>query len=155
MESAARYVTCIVLLSVLLTRLGAAAAKTLSAVILTHPELLSGTLWKTVAPVIIKRFTEREDSVRLDVFATFIDLARKWVAICTALLLMVVCVDRPDGQHQQGNRAGRGVGSFARRHSADPEAAERPPERQERQDASGRRRRRARSGSRFAGTSEM
>ena len=54
-----------------------AAAKTLSAVIVSHPELLSTTLWKSVAPAIIKRFSEREESVRLDVFQTFNDLARQ------------------------------------------------------------------------------
>jgi cullin-associated NEDD8-dissociated protein 1 len=34
-------------------------------------------LWTNVAPVIIKRFSEREDSVRLDVFSTFNDLVRQ------------------------------------------------------------------------------
>lgn len=53
-----------------------AAAKTLSAVIVTRPDMCA-SLWKSVAPTLIKRFTEREDGVRLDVFACFNDLARQ------------------------------------------------------------------------------
>ncbi len=53
-----------------------AAAKTISGVIITNPELV-GSFWSSVAPTLIKRFSEREDSVRLDVFSTFNDLVRQ------------------------------------------------------------------------------
>ena len=53
-----------------------AAAKTLSAIIVSHPELVE-LMWKDVAPTLIKRFTEREDSVRLDVLGAFNDLTRQ------------------------------------------------------------------------------
>ncbi len=57
-----------------------AAAKTLSAVIVTHPEM-AASFWASIAPLLIKRFSEREESVRLDVFATFNDLARQTASV--------------------------------------------------------------------------
>ena len=44
--------------------------------IVSHPEMIN-TFWTKVCPVLIKRFSEREDSVRLDIFGTFNDLARQ------------------------------------------------------------------------------
>jgi cullin-associated NEDD8-dissociated protein 1 len=48
----------------------------LSAAIITNPDLI-GSFWSSVSPALIKRFAEREDSVRLDVFSTFNDLVRQ------------------------------------------------------------------------------
>lgn len=53
-----------------------AATKCLSAIITTRPELLS-ELYNKVAPVLISRFQEREENVKLDVFSTFIDLLKQ------------------------------------------------------------------------------
>ena len=50
-----------------------AAAKVLSAIILSRPDKLPG-LFPVVAPALIGRFKEREESVKMDVFATFNDL---------------------------------------------------------------------------------
>ena len=47
-----------------------ASAKCLSAIIQARPDLLSD-LYEKVSPVLISRFKEREQSVRLDVFATY------------------------------------------------------------------------------------
>lgn len=53
-----------------------AATKCLSAIISTRPELLS-ELYQKVAPVLISRFLEREENVKMDVFSTFIDLLKQ------------------------------------------------------------------------------
>jgi len=50
--------------------------KCLSVVILTRPELLQ-EIYKKIAPVLISRFREREENVKLDVFATFVDLLKQ------------------------------------------------------------------------------
>ena len=47
-----------------------AATKLLSAVVATRPELLT-TLYKTVSPVLISRFGDREETVRLEVWSTY------------------------------------------------------------------------------------
>ncbi|PWN28611.1 TIP120-domain-containing protein [Jaminaea rosea] len=53
-----------------------AAAKTLSAAIATRPELLA-SLVASVTPVLVSRFSEREESVRLEIFSTFLSLLRQ------------------------------------------------------------------------------
>ncbi|KAI6094438.1 armadillo-type protein [Pisolithus croceorrhizus] len=50
-----------------------AATKLLGAVIVTRPELLA-PLYKEVSPVLISRFGDREETVRLEVWATYIVL---------------------------------------------------------------------------------
>ncbi|KAF7318032.1 Cullin-associated nedd8-dissociated protein 1 [Mycena chlorophos] len=50
-----------------------AATKLLAAIVGTHPELLS-SLYKEVSPVLISRFGDREETVRLEVWATYIVL---------------------------------------------------------------------------------
>jgi cullin-associated NEDD8-dissociated protein 1 len=47
------------------------ATKVLTSVIGTRPELL-GTLYKSVSPVLISRFGDREESVRLEIWATYV-----------------------------------------------------------------------------------
>ncbi|KAI0757560.1 TIP120-domain-containing protein [Daedaleopsis nitida] len=47
-----------------------AATKLLAAVIATRPELLA-TLYKTVSPVLISRFGDREETVKLEVWSTY------------------------------------------------------------------------------------
>jgi len=54
------------------------AAKLLSTVVNTRAEdLLQGVLYKDVAPLLVRRFEEREESVRLEVLATTTSLIRK------------------------------------------------------------------------------
>ncbi|KAJ1702873.1 hypothetical protein LUZ63_002652 [Rhynchospora breviuscula] len=53
-----------------------AAAKCLSAIIVTRPEMLSG-LYIEASPKMIERFREREENVKMDVFNTFIELLRQ------------------------------------------------------------------------------
>lgn len=53
-----------------------AAAKCLSAVICSRPELLA-TLYAKASPKLIERFKEREENVKIDVFNAFIDLLRQ------------------------------------------------------------------------------
>jgi cullin-associated NEDD8-dissociated protein 1 len=50
-----------------------ASTKLLAAVITTHPELLN-SLYKEVSPVLISRFGDREETVRLEVWATYVAL---------------------------------------------------------------------------------
>ncbi|KAI8083963.1 armadillo-type protein [Gilbertella persicaria] len=52
------------------------ASKVLSAIIETRSDLLD-QLYETVAPVLILRFKEREESVRVDILTTFIALLRQ------------------------------------------------------------------------------
>eukprot|EP01111_Echinosteliopsis_oligospora_P003334 TRINITY_DN1530_c1_g2_i4.p1 TRINITY_DN1530_c1_g2~~TRINITY_DN1530_c1_g2_i4.p1 ORF type:complete len:1241 (+),score=375.18 TRINITY_DN1530_c1_g2_i4:377-4099(+) len=52
------------------------ATKCLSAIISTRPDML-GEIYTTVAPVLISRFREREENVKLDIFGSFIDLLRQ------------------------------------------------------------------------------
>jgi hypothetical protein len=47
-----------------------AAAKLLSAIIISYPDVL-GVMYRDVAPVLISRFSEREESVRVEILATF------------------------------------------------------------------------------------
>eukprot|EP01116_Phalansterium_solitarium_P021844 TRINITY_DN6977_c0_g1_i1.p1 TRINITY_DN6977_c0_g1~~TRINITY_DN6977_c0_g1_i1.p1 ORF type:complete len:1273 (-),score=515.03 TRINITY_DN6977_c0_g1_i1:141-3881(-) len=54
-----------------------ASAKLLSMVINTRPELLQDTVYRKVAPVLISRFKEREENVKLDVFAAMVDVLRQ------------------------------------------------------------------------------
>ncbi|KAF8139703.1 armadillo-type protein [Boletus edulis] len=49
------------------------ATKLLSAVIVTRPELLV-SLYKSVSPVLISRFNDREETVRLEVWAAYVTL---------------------------------------------------------------------------------
>jgi cullin-associated NEDD8-dissociated protein 1 len=49
------------------------ATKLLSSIIATRPELLV-TLYKEVSPVLISRFGDREETVRLEVWATYVTL---------------------------------------------------------------------------------
>eukprot|EP00897_Mesotaenium_endlicherianum_P010551 jgi/Mesen1/9524/ME000637S08970 len=53
-----------------------AAAKCLSAVIVSRPEMLP-TLYQKASPRLIERFREREENVKIDVFNAFIDLLRQ------------------------------------------------------------------------------
>ncbi|XP_006836907.2 cullin-associated NEDD8-dissociated protein 1 isoform X1 [Amborella trichopoda] len=53
-----------------------AAAKCLSAVIVSRPEMLS-ILYKEACPKLIERFKEREENVKMDVFNAFIELLRQ------------------------------------------------------------------------------
>jgi cullin-associated NEDD8-dissociated protein 1 len=53
-----------------------AATKMLTAVISTRPELL-GTLYKDVSPVLISRFGDRESTVRLEIWNTYVILLRQ------------------------------------------------------------------------------
>jgi len=52
------------------------ATKCLDAIIVTRPERLQD-LYANVAPVLITRFSEREENVKLDVFSTFSDLLKQ------------------------------------------------------------------------------
>lgn len=52
------------------------ASKVLSAIIETRSDLLQ-QLYETVAPALISRFKEREESVRADILQTFITLLRQ------------------------------------------------------------------------------
>ena len=52
------------------------ASKVLAALIETRHDLLS-QLYQTVAPALISRFKEREESVRVDILQTFIVLLRQ------------------------------------------------------------------------------
>jgi len=52
-----------------------ASAKCLSAIITTRSEMLQ-QMYKKVAPQLVARFKEREESVKIDVFGTFVDLLR-------------------------------------------------------------------------------
>ncbi|KAL3643794.1 Cullin-associated NEDD8-dissociated protein 1 [Castilleja foliolosa] len=53
-----------------------AAAKCLSALIVSRPEMLS-RLYEEACPKLIDRFKEREENVKMDVFNTFIELLRQ------------------------------------------------------------------------------
>ncbi|GER38942.1 cullin-associated NEDD8-dissociated protein 1 [Striga asiatica] len=53
-----------------------AAAKCLSALIVSRPEMLS-RLYEEACPKLIERFKEREENVKMDVFSTFIELLRQ------------------------------------------------------------------------------
>ncbi|XP_022929375.1 cullin-associated NEDD8-dissociated protein 1 [Cucurbita pepo subsp. pepo] len=53
-----------------------AAAKCLSALIVSRPEMLS-RLYEEACPKLIDRFKEREENVKMDVFSTFIELLRQ------------------------------------------------------------------------------
>lgn len=53
-----------------------ASSKLLASVIATRPELLS-EMYNTVAPALIRRFSEREESVRVDILNTFIELVKQ------------------------------------------------------------------------------
>ena len=50
-----------------------AATKLLAAIIGTRPELLA-SIYKEVSPVLITRFGDREETVRLEVWATYVTL---------------------------------------------------------------------------------
>ena len=54
-------------------RIRRAATKLIAALIGTRPELLS-TIYKDVSPVLISRFGDREETVRLEVWATYVIL---------------------------------------------------------------------------------
>jgi len=51
-------------------------AKCLSEIINTRPDLLQ-EMYQKVAPVLITRFKEREENVKLDIFSTFVDLLKQ------------------------------------------------------------------------------
>jgi len=53
-----------------------ASSKTIAAIISTRPELLQ-EIYQTVAPVLIARFNEREENVKLDIFSTFRELLKQ------------------------------------------------------------------------------
>lgn len=57
------------------------ASKLLAAVIDTRSDLLQ-QMYENVAPVLINRFKEREESVRVDIFETFITLLRQTAVYC-------------------------------------------------------------------------
>lgn len=50
-----------------------AATRVLSAIIKTHPSSLS-QIFDTAGAFLVKRFTEREENVKVDVYATFMEL---------------------------------------------------------------------------------
>jgi len=52
------------------------AVKCISVIISTRPELLQ-SIYEKIAPVLIARFREREENVKLDVFGAFIDLLKQ------------------------------------------------------------------------------
>jgi len=52
------------------------ATKCISVVITTRPELLQ-QVYVTIAPVLIGRFSEREENVKLDIFSSFVDLLKQ------------------------------------------------------------------------------
>ncbi|XP_010912657.1 cullin-associated NEDD8-dissociated protein 1 [Elaeis guineensis] len=53
-----------------------AAAKCLTSIIVSHPEMLS-KMYLEACPKLIERFREREENVKMDVFNTFIELLRQ------------------------------------------------------------------------------
>lgn len=59
-----------------------ASAKCLSAIILTRPEMLK-RFYEQIAPILISRFREREETVKIDVFSTFVDLLRQTKLVVT------------------------------------------------------------------------
>jgi hypothetical protein len=59
-----------------------AASRLLATVISTRPEAIKELL-KNVGPVLVSRFNEREESVRLDVYSTFIGMLRMVEAACS------------------------------------------------------------------------
>jgi len=59
-----------------------ASAKCLSAIILTRPEMLK-RFYTQIAPALIARFREREETVKIDVFNTFVDLLRQTKLVVT------------------------------------------------------------------------
>ncbi|KAK5665493.1 hypothetical protein QVD99_007840 [Batrachochytrium dendrobatidis] len=78
-----------------------ASAKLLSSLIGTHSEFLS-ELYAQIGPTLIRRFTEREESVRIDVFNTFLTLLQQSIVakhqksdtvVTTSPLKMVGSVD--------------------------------------------------------------
>tara|TARA_B110001452_G_scaffold18888_1_gene15310 strand:+ start:241 stop:3870 length:3630 start_codon:yes stop_codon:yes gene_type:complete len=75
-----------------------AAAKVLSAIIISSPAKLA-ELFPEVAPVLIGRFKEREENVKMDVFATFNDLLQQVAAVAQveASAIDAMAVDGPVG----------------------------------------------------------
>ncbi|KAI8917458.1 armadillo-type protein [Entophlyctis helioformis] len=59
-----------------------ASAKLLASLISTRPDLLP-EFYSQVAPLLIRRFAEREETVRIDVFATFIALLEQTASVQT------------------------------------------------------------------------
>lgn len=57
-----------------------AAAKAIAAVITSFPDLLNAT-YPAVTPALLARFREREETVKADVFATFVALLQQVGAV--------------------------------------------------------------------------
>ncbi|KAL1752017.1 armadillo-type protein [Schizophyllum commune] len=73
-----------------------AAVKLLGAVISTRPEML-GVVWREVSPVLIQRFSEREETVRLEVWSTYVTLLNA-TAVYGTLAASV-----PSGKRKRGD----------------------------------------------------
>ncbi|GAA5945445.1 hypothetical protein JCM10213_005987 [Rhodosporidiobolus nylandii] len=91
------------------------ATKLLTSVITTRPDLLS-SLYKTVSPALIARFGDREETVRVEVWATY-----------TALLKQTRALVKPSSSSSaaggsagpEGSQSPRSQGSLKRKRSAD------------------------------------
>jgi len=60
------------------------SSRCLAALIQTRPEMLKD-IYEKIAPVLIARFKEREENVKLDIFATFSELVKQTAAVSTAV----------------------------------------------------------------------
>jgi len=60
-----------------------AATRCVSAIVKTRPEKL-GHLYEVMAPVLVKRFKEREESVKLDVMSTITDILQQTLNVVSA-----------------------------------------------------------------------
>ncbi|GAA5973424.1 hypothetical protein JCM11641_006452 [Rhodosporidiobolus odoratus] len=83
------------------------ATKLLTSVVSTRPDLLS-SLYRTVSPALIARFGDREETVRVEVWATY-----------TALLKQTRLILKPSSSAVDGGASPRGNGSLKRKRSAD------------------------------------
>lgn len=69
------------------------AIKLLAAIIETRSDMLQ-QLYENVAPVLIARFKEREESVRVDILQTFIALLRQTAVYCGDESALIMDIDK-------------------------------------------------------------